>query len=72
MLTAEAQRRKENTKFKKDCLNEMRLVDFPELLRQYTFACGRFVKGKVSGSTLFLLHFQAFAPMRLCDLIGRC
>jgi hypothetical protein len=50
MLTAEAQRRKENTKFKKDCLNKMRLVDFPELLRQYNLACGQFAKGRVKGS----------------------
>jgi len=46
MLTAEAQRRKENTKFKKDCLNKMRLVDFPELLRAIEARLWQFAKGK--------------------------
>jgi len=57
MITAEAQRRKENTKFKKDCLNKVRLVDFAELPRQYNHACGQFVKGKVISKSLRLCVF---------------
>jgi hypothetical protein len=50
MLTAEAQRRKENTKFKKDYLNKVRLIDFPEFEPgQYALTCGQFVKGTMKG-----------------------